>query len=467
MAAKTKRATARSPAVSAHARASDPSPAEPPHARPQAAEWVPASELHPWPDNTKKPTKAEVRGVADSIIRFGFGAPIVARQANGEIIAGHTRYQAVSLLPRLWKAADADARATWSADARALATDTVQLVPVRYLDVSEYDAHLLALADNRLGAEDDPALLLQQLEMLKAEERALVGWTEEAFAKLRGEKPGVTGDDPGPTEPPKKPVSKLGERYELGPHVLVCGDSRDAASWELLLQGGELVDLVWTDPPYGVEIVGGAGAGSRSVPAAERAKRGGQTIKNDELTPEQLRAFLDAAFGMAIRACAKGAAWYVAAPPGPLFAEFGNALIALKVWRRTLLWLKDSFVMSRGDYHYRHEAIFYGWEPNGPHYWCGRRDLDAVLEFPRPKRSTEHPTMKPPELIEACIENSSKANALVADPFGGSGSTLIAAARTGRRARLIELDPRYCDVIRKRWGDFARGAGIEPGPGAL
>lgn len=399
-----------------------------PAASRSAAEWMPLAALVAWAENPKAPTDEEVEGVVQSIRRFGFGAPIVARAANNEIIAGHTRWRAAQKL--------------------GLAE-----VPVRLLDLGEHDAHLLALADNELGADWEPQALLAMLEQLKAEERLLAGWTDEAFKKLRRESANrLEGEDSGPGPLPVTPVSVPGERYELGPHVLVCGDSRDRAVWELLL-GGERVDLVWTDPPYGVAYVG--------------KTKDALTIQNDKLDPEKLREFLDAAFGAALASCAPGAAWYVAAPPGPLFGVFGNALTAIGVWRHTLVWLKDQFVMGRADYHYRHEAVFYGWEPNGPHHWCGARDLDTILEFPRPRRSTEHPTMKPPELIQHCIVNSSHADALVADPFGGSGSTLIAAAREGRRARLIELDPKYCDVIRKRWGDFARSAGADPGPGAL
>jgi DNA modification methylase len=414
-----------------------------------------------WAKNPKAPTRDEVEGVARSIIRFGFGAALVARLANREVIAGHTRLAAVRLLPVLHAAYLLDPKAKpWSYDAERIAKGGP--VPCRFLDLSEDDAHLSALADNELGADWEPEALLEMLKQLQAEERSLAGWSEEQFQGLVGDGGRPDGVDEVPPVP-KKAKSKLGERYELGPHVLVCGDSTDEKAWALLL-GDERLSLVWTDPPYGVEIVGG----NHSLSPAQRKAKGGKIIKNDELSPEQLRAFLDAAFAAAIAHCSKGASWYVAAPAiGPLFGAFGNALLATGIWRHTLIWLKDSLVMGRCDYHYRHEPIFYGWEPSGPHFWSGARTLDSVLEFPRPKKSTEHPTMKPPELIAHCIENSSKPDALVGDPFGGSGSTLIACARTGRRARLIELDPGYCDVIRKRWGDFARSAGIEPGSGAL
>ena len=146
---------------------------------------------------------------------------------------------------------------------------------------------------------------------------------------------------------------------------------------------------------------------------------------------------------------------------------YGEVLIALDVWRRSLIWLKDIFAFGRGDYHYRHEPIFYGWRPGAAHYFIDDRTQDTVLEFPRPKRSEEHPTMKPVALVERCLMNSSRAGEMVLDPFGGSGTTLIACAQTGRVARLIELDPGYCDVIRRRWTRWAKANNQDPGPGAL
>jgi ParB-like nuclease domain len=153
-------------------------------ARPRAAaEWFPEAELTLWADNTKKATRAEIRGVARSIIRFGFGAPIVARLANREIIGGHTRIQAVRTLPKLWALAQPSERDKWHPDAVALAKLGAD-VPVRFLDLSEHDAHILALADNELGADNDPELLLKQLGELKDEERRLAGWTIDEYAKI-------------------------------------------------------------------------------------------------------------------------------------------------------------------------------------------------------------------------------------------------------------------------------------------
>jgi DNA modification methylase len=239
----------------------------------------------------------------------------------------------------------------------------------------------------------------------------------------------------------------------LGPHRLICGDSRDAGVWEKLL-GEERVQCVWTDPPYGVSYVGS--------PVKKR-----DPIENDSMDLIELEGFLSDVFGFLLPHTEPGCVWYVAGPnTSPCFA-FIKTLLDLGVYKHCLIWLKNQGAFSRCDYHYQHEPIIYGWTPGGGHYWCGRRDLTSVLEFDRPNASPEHPTMKPPELIVHCLENSSLPGWIVCDPFGGSGSTLIASAMCGRVARLIELSPHYCDVIRRRWGRYAADNGLDPGPGAL
>lgn len=394
-----------------------------------AAEWVPIEKLLPWVKNPRKNEPA-VAPVAESIRTFGFGAPIVARRQNFEVIAGHTRLKAAKVLG-------------------------LKTVPVRFMDLTDDEAHKLAIADNKLNelADWDKLGLAGLLGDMSKEDATLLGFDEDELAKLLEGSGAVNGDDDDPLDLPSKPVSKPGEVYELGPHRLLCGDSTSPDSWSRVLKPDERLHIVWTDPPYGVDYVG---------KTKEALK-----IQNDALNEEQLLTLLRSSLGAALASCAPGAAWYVAAPAGPLFHTFGTVLKELGVWRHTLTWLKDVFVMGRCDYHYKHEPLFYGWEPNGRHYWCGARDLHTILDFERPKRSTEHPTMKPPELIQFCLRNSSKTGQLVGDPFGGSGSTMIAAAREGRVSRLIELDPRYCDVIRRRWGRFAETGGVEPGRGAL
>ena len=195
--------------------------------------------------------------------------------------------------------------------------------------------------------------------------------------------------------------------------------------------------MVWTDPPYGVSYV---------VKTADAL-----TIENDALDADGLDDFLRSVFALALTHTSPGACWYVAAPAGPLTMIFGQALIDLGVYRQMLIWVKDQFVMGHSDYHYRHEPVYYGWTPGAAHHALADRKQDTIHEADRPKRSKEHPTMKPVELIARHIGNSTDPGQLVVDPFGGSGSTLIACHTTGRPAALIELDPKYADVILRRY----------------
>jgi DNA modification methylase len=212
-------------------------------------------------------------------------------------------------------------------------------------------------------------------------------------------------------------------------------------SWKRALGEGERLAFVWTDPPYGVSYVG----------KTDEAL----TIENDA-DPAKLVGLLRTAFTAALEICAPGAAWYVAAPAGPVMHTFTSVLTELGLLRQSLVWVKDVFVLGHSDYHYRHETVFYGFTPSpgrrgrGGDGWYGPNNADTVLEIPRPKASRDHPTMKPFELIARCLTNSTSRGDLVGDPFGGSGSTLLAAHQLDRTARLIELDPRYVDVICRR-----------------
>jgi site-specific DNA-methyltransferase (adenine-specific) len=174
-------------------------------------------------------------------------------------------------------------------------------------------------------------------------------------------------------------------------------------------------------------------------------------IANDDLSIPALTELLRLAFANLLVGTRKGACWYVTAPHGPMGLAFSIALAEIEVWRHSLVWVKDSLVMSRMDYHYRHEPIYYGWTPGGPHNAVPTRDQDTVWQCPRPKRSVEHPTMKPVELVERAIRNSTNSRDVILDTFAGSGTTLIASEKTGRLARVLEIDPRYCDVIVRRW----------------
>ena len=340
--------------------------------------------------------------------------------------------------------------------------------PTWIIECNDADAdHLALVLNGHAGTWDEQALtnLLRQLAAT-GEDLAALGLQVDAALDRALE--AVHGTASGPADPDDSPEpqngpwnSVAGGVYELGPHRLVCGDSTSRSVWQQLL-AGETVDMVFTDPPYGIDYEGAAGK-----------------LANDDLDEEQLELLIRASCYEAREHCRPGAPWYVAAPGGPLFHVFGGVLRELAIWHQTIVWAKDQFVLSRSDYHNAHEPIFagaapdeaahllYGWTKGGRRTWRGGRRQDTVWHFPRPKRSIEHPTMKPVALVERAITNSSLAGQKVADFFGGSGTTLIAAARTGRHARLIELDPRFCDVIRRRWTTHARAAGINPGTGGL
>lgn len=329
-------------------------------------------------------------------------------------------------------------------------------MPVVWVELSDADEKALNVTLNNphVAGEFVDEQLAAILEGLRTEMPRLE-WDELLLSGLvESNRVGANPDNDDAPPLDRGPAqSVLGQVYDLGPHRLVCGDSRSLEVVRAVM-GDRLADVVFTDPPYGV---------------AYKGQTTGLTIENDDLDEDALGELLRAAFVVAMSVCRPGAAWYVAAPAGPLFQVFSVPLKELKIWRQTICWVKDALVLGRSDYHYRHEAIFYGWLPNAPHqrHRLKSRTEDTVWEVPRPRRSVEHPTMKPVELVERAIVNSSHEGDVILDFFAGSGSTLIAAAAQGRVARCVELDPHYADVIRRRWTTWARDHGQEPGPGAL
>jgi site-specific DNA-methyltransferase (adenine-specific) len=369
----------------------------------------------PYAKNPRKNTAA-IAKVAASLREFGWRQPIVCDDEM-TVIAGHTRLEA----------------------ARSLGMTEVPVHIATGLTANQIKAY--RLADNRVGeeAEWDAGMLGLELADLKLDgfDLALTGFDADELAAIL--EPSVLlpdADLDAVPDAPVEPITKLGDRIVLGRHTLVCGDSTDAGAWDALLAGRQ-AGMVWTDPPYGVSYVG--------------KTKDALTIENDALDEDGLRDFLQSVLSLAWSHCRDGGSWYVASPPGRLQQVFDTLLCELEVRRQCLSWVKDQFVMGRSDYHYRHEPIFYGWKQGAAHTWNGGRKQDSVLEIPRPRANKEHPTMKPVALIQRCIENSSNADDLIVDPFGGSGSTLLAAEVCGRSAALIELSPAYCDVIVKRF----------------
>jgi DNA modification methylase len=455
---------------------------------PAAAVWLPISMLEPWARNPRINDHV-VQKVAASLVVFGFGAPAVLWGSCDRLVAGHTRLKAVRFLQEhrpVWSSEGGKVHAWeprpasdpyhvvsgYHSDGSPVLAPSPDAIPVRrmeFRDQAHADAY--AIADNKLaeGADWDDTELAQLLAELEESDIAgeLLGFDEEELRALMAE---LEGGDGEPAEPSDEAPavqeqfdSEPGRVYALGPHRLACGDSTDPDVWDALLLDGEEIQVVWTDPPYGIAVVGG----SRALSPEERRKKGGLEIENDALDPDQLREFLRKSLSVCLDRCKPGAAWYVASPGGPLLYEFATVLKEFEIWRWTLLWVKDRFVMGRADYHHRHEPIFYGWKPGAAHYFIDDRTQDTIFEVPRPGVNKDHPTMKPIELVRRQLANSSKPGWIVGEPFGGSGTTMMAAQALRLKARLIELDPRYCDVIRRRWWAYCTENGIDPGPDAL
>ena len=242
----------------------------------------------------------------------------------------------------------------------------------------------------------------------------------------------------------KKSTSRPGEVYLLGGHRLMCGDSTSKTDTAKLMGGGK-ARLYVTDPPYNVALEGSNGL----------------TIANDDMPAEEFRMFLDDAFGAAVSVLEPGSAFYVFHGD----SESANFRLAaaqagLEV-HETLYWIKNALVLGRFDYQYITESCLYGWTPGAAHRWFGDRSQTNALHFDKPKKNDVHPSMKPVEMLVYLIKNSSARGDVVLDNFGGSGSTLIACEQTGRVCRTMELDPKYCDVIRRRWAEFVHGEGCD------
>jgi len=271
-----------------------------------------------------------------------------------------------------------------------------------------------------------------------------------------------TDPDDVPEEAPA--ITAPGDLWRLGAHRLICGDARDPATIAALM-GDELATCCWTDPPYGVSYVGG----NHERTSKERLAVGGLTIRNDALDPSDLGALLDAAFAAVDVVLVPGARIYVSPPAGPLAAVFMTSVAARWNYRQQLVWVKNSLVLGHSDYPYRHEPIAYankdgaGRWGRGAQGWYGDHAQTSVFEVDRPPANRIHPTMKPVELVARMVANSSAVDDVVVDPFGGSGTTLIACHQLHRRARLVELEPGYVDVICRRWQEHTGAAPLRDG----
>ncbi|MGZ3357585.1 MAG: site-specific DNA-methyltransferase [Isosphaeraceae bacterium] len=381
--------------------------------------------LRPDLANPRRISDADLEALTRSIQEFGMVDPIIARREDSTVIGGHQRLVA----------------------ARRLGLKTV---PVVFVDLSPEQAHLLNLALNRISGSWDQDLLARLLADLDAKpniDLSLTGFGDDEIAKLlkgldaREKRSREETFDLDAAWQAAKADTRVvrGDVWRLGDHRIMCGDSTSEAEVERLM-GGEAARLMVTDPPYGVayEVDG----------KNPKFKKRRGPIANDDLGAEQAKFWTDAFRHWPLEGDA-----YIFGPSGPLIFELAAALTAAGIDpRQLLIWVKDRLVLGRSHYHYRHEHILYGWK--GKSSWNGSRKEDSIWDEPRPADSPEHPTIKPLPLCERAIENSSQPNDIVIDAFLGSGTTLIAAERTGRRCFGMEIDPRYVSLVLARWGAF-------------
>lgn len=385
--------------------------------------------VRPYPGNPRQNEEA-VDAVARSIKEFGPRVAIVVDR-KGVIVKGHTtRLAAIKLGYKKWPVHVAE-------------------------DLTPAQVRAYRIADNRVGeiARWDRDLLAVEVDAIRkmgTVELDVLGWDEEELAAITG---GLRPEIADP-EPPKmlpKPVTRKGELWILGASRILCGDSTVSADVDRVM-AGEKASLLLTDPPYGV-------AYQTDMTPEEAKKRRRRTdgleVANDAMTPEKTRELIVSSLSLAREAMRPGAAFYVCSPGGDLAVLFRLALADAKLpLREVIIWVKDVFVMGRQDYHRRHEDVLYGWRDGGAHYFIDDRTQDTVWEFPRPKRSEEHPTMKPVELFARAIRNSTRDGELVYEPFSGSGTSILAAEQLGRRCAAIEFEPGYVDQAVRRWQEL-------------
>ncbi len=381
-------------------------------------EHWPIERLIPYARNARTHSTEQVAQIAGSIAEFGFTNPCLVG-SDGVLIAGHGRLQAAMQLG-------------------------LKVVPVLVLDhLSPLQRRALVIADNRIAerAGWDNEVLRLELEALEAEglDLDLVGFDTDDLAELlEAEEPdndGLTDDDAAP-DLAAAAVSRLGVVWVMGPHRLLCGDATRAEAYGQLL-GGAKANMVFTDPPYNVSYVG--------------KNKKAESILNDALGAE-FGGFLTSALTQLVANC-RGA-MYVAMSSSELDTLQAAFRAAGGHFSTFIIWAKDRFALGSADYQRQYEPMLYGWPQGAKRHWCGDRDQSDVWQIKRHARNDLHPTMKPVELVERAIRNSSMPGHVVLDGFGGSGTTLIAAEKAGRVARLIELDPKYCDVIVRRWQDW-------------
>ncbi len=416
------------PAKPAKTRAQAKPKAPAPSAPPPERKWrnrivghgeVEAKGLLANPKNWRIHPKNQVDALAGVLSEVGWVQDVICNKRTGFVVDGHARV--------------------------ALAIKAGEKVPVVYVDLSEAEESLILATLDPLSAmavtnEDLLGSLVGSLEVSDDAVKALL-------AELTGEKPsvGLTDEDACPEVQPD-PITVPGDLWLLGSHRLLCGDSTSVDAVERLM-AGEKADMVFTDPPYGVNF----GVANHNP----RAKHW-EGIQNDDKTGDKLGEFLTGAFANLIIACVEAAPVYVWSAS---MAAGYDMLLALQRAglhiQSSLVWVKNCIVLGQADYQWMHEPCWYGWTPGKNHYWAGGRALSTVWDHRKDaNQSYVHPMQKPVSLSETAIGNSCAAGGLVLDLFAGSGSTIIGCEKTARIGRLMELEPKYCDVIIRRWQEF-------------
>ncbi len=379
-------------------------------------EYTDIEKLIPYVNNAKQHSNTQINQIAASIREFGFNDPIGIDAGKG-IIEGHGRLLA----------------------AQKAGLEKVPTIELSHLTAAQKKAYILA--HNRLaevGVDWDLDLLSAELEALQELDFNidLTGF-DESFL-LEDTEDGLTDADAVP-EIEEQFISQQGMVWLCGHHRVMCGDSTNQANVTALM-GDSMADMLLTDPPYNVDYTG--------------KTKDALKIENDKKSDGDFIEFLKGAFACANEVMKPGAVYYIwhADSEGKNFRQ--ACFDVGWVVRQCLIWVKNSMVMGRQDYHWQHEPCLYGWKSGAGHLWASDRKQTTILEFKRPTKNDIHPTMKPVDLISYQVGNNTKKRDVVLDLFGGSGTTLIACHKTGRDCRIMEFDPKYCDVIIRRWQEY-------------
>lgn len=375
-------------------------------------EYVPIGDLKAYERNAKLHLAEQIQQIKTSIQEFGFNDPIAVWQEN-EIIEGHGRLIA----------------------AKELGYTEVPIIRLDGLTNEQRKAYMLVHNKLTMDTGFDLELLNIELGSINDIDMSEFGFEFEMF----GDEPSEVVEDDYNEELPEKPKSQLGDIYQLGRHRLMCGDSTDAEQVKVLTNG-ELVDMLLTDPPYNVDYTG--------------ATKKKLKIKNDNMEDTAFRQFLCSAFSAANEVMKAGAVFYIWHSDTEGYNFRGACLDVGWQVREVLIWNKNSMVIGRQDYHWKHEPCIYGWKDGASHLWASDRKQTTVIDYNKPNKSEIHPTMKPIGLFDYQVKNNTKGGDIVLDLFNGSGTTIIACEQNGRKAYCMELDPKYVDAAIDRWEKF-------------